>query len=54
MTILQNCVICGVNLKDYIYWLVDNVKTRINNLPAELIAEHEKKANDLKFMKNIP
>ena len=47
MTILQNCVICGVNLKDYIYWLVDNVKTRINNLPAELIAEHEKKANEL-------
>ena len=47
MTILQNCVICGVNLKDYIYWLVDNVKTRINNLPAELIAELEKKANEL-------
>ena len=47
MTILQNCVICGVNLRDYIYWLVDNVKTRINNLPHELIAEHEKKANEL-------
>ncbi|MGN8893476.1 IS66 family transposase, partial [Anaerobiospirillum succiniciproducens] len=47
MTILQNCVICGVNLRDYIYWLVDNVKTRINNLPAELIAELEKIANEL-------
>ena len=47
MTILENCAINNVSVKQYIPWLAANIQERINDLPQSEVDEAIKRAKEL-------